>query len=68
MFESRVESTYFVALRHSMATCIPRVDGLSTDPRVGASHGILFVCRQEGSACASVLSPTATRFEANYGV
>ena len=34
MFESRVErDTHFVALRHSMTTCIPRVDGLSTDPR-----------------------------------
>ena len=30
--------SHLVALRHSMATCIPRVDGLSTDPRVGASH------------------------------
>ena len=34
--------THFVALRHSMATCIPRVDGLSTDPRVGASQNIFF--------------------------
>ena len=32
MFESQVERHSFVALRHSMATCIPRVDGLSTDP------------------------------------
>ena len=31
IFVSRVE-------RHSMATCIPQVDGLSTDPRVGVSH------------------------------
>ena len=35
MFESRVErDTHFVALRHSMVICIPRVDGLSTDPQV----------------------------------
>ena len=26
--------THFVALRRSMATCILRVDGLSTDPQV----------------------------------
>ena len=32
MFESRVERHSFVVLRHSMATCILRVDGLSTDP------------------------------------
>ena len=38
IFESRVErDTHFVALRHSMATCIPRVEGLSTDPPIGAS-------------------------------
>ena len=29
------------------------------------ADGILFVCEQEGSACASVLSPTATVFDAN---
>ena len=34
MFESRVERHSFVALRHSMGTCISRVDGLSTDLRV----------------------------------
>ena len=34
MSESRVERHSFVALRHSMAICILRVDGLSTDPRV----------------------------------
>ena len=34
MFESRVEKHSFVALRNSIATCVPRVDGLSTDPRV----------------------------------
>ena len=42
MFESRVERHSFVELRQSMATCIPRVDGLSTDPRVGASHSSSF--------------------------
>ena len=29
-----------------MATCIPRVDGLSTDPRVGASHAELGLLSQ----------------------
>ena len=37
-YESRVESTRFVALRFSMAACIPQVDGLSTNPRVRVSH------------------------------
>ena len=32
MFESRVKRHSFVALRHSMTTCIPRVDGFSTGP------------------------------------
>ena len=34
MFESRIERHSIVALRHSMATCILRADGLSTDSRV----------------------------------
>ena len=34
------ETLVLVALRHSMTTCIPRVDGLSTDPRVGASQAL----------------------------
>ena len=33
-----LRDTHFVALRHSMATCIPRVDGLSTDPWVLGHH------------------------------
>ena len=36
MFESWVERHSFWALRHSMATCIRRVDGLSMDLQVGA--------------------------------
>ena len=32
-------------------------------------YGIpFFFCVQEESACASVLSPTATRFDADYGL
>ena len=32
IFKSRIERYPFVILRHLMVTCIPRVDGLSTDP------------------------------------
>ena len=47
MFESRVRHS-FVALRHSMATCIPRVDGSSTDPPGLGHHSKSIVPRRLG--------------------
>ena len=40
MFESWIERHSFVVLRHSMTTCIPRVDGSSIDPPGLGRHNI----------------------------
>ena len=56
IFESRVERHSFCGLRHSMATSIPRVDGLSTDPRVGVCDApILGVSVDYPSTCGKFI-------------
>ena len=43
--------THFVALRHSMTTCIPRVDGLSTVP---PGQGVTLMIENRGEMSNSL--------------